>query len=105
MPNAERSAQPFRRIQFPNAIAPEIRVEEIEEVRKEAPSGHAVESEQEQDEKRNHDRAIRQSEPICVEEIAGAEEEVIPKRVDEQDRTDQSESGVSPRRRWHQKET
>ena len=38
-----------------------------------------------------------QAEHISVEEIAGAEEEVIPKRVDEHDRAEQNEGGGPPR--------
>src|SRR5205807_3805452 len=63
-----------------------------------------IDSKEEHEEKRKCDHAIRQSEQIRVEEIAGAEEEVIPKRVDEHDRTEQSESGGSPRRGRQQKE-
>src|SRR5438046_9774849 len=60
VPAVPKSAQSFWWIQFPNSIAPEIPVEEIKEVGEEAPGGHAVESEQKQEEKRNADRAIRQ---------------------------------------------
>src|SRR5437016_6180875 len=102
LPNA--ATELFRRVQFPNAIAPEIPVDEVEEVREEEPRGGAVEPEQEKEEKRNCDYAIRQAEQIGVAEVAGAEEEVIPKRVDEQDCTDESERGVSPTRGRQEKE-
>src|SRR5947207_7995947 len=100
----EESSQSLRRIQFPNAIAPEIPVEKVEEVREEEPRGGAVEPEQEKEEKRNCDYAIRQAEQIGVAEVAATEEEVIPKCVDEQNRADQSERGASPRRSRQEKE-
>ena len=67
----------FLGIQFPNAITPDIRVAKIDDVREETRRGHAIDSQQQQEKKSKHDRAVRQSEQISVEEIAGAEEEVI----------------------------
>src|SRR6476661_3216803 len=78
-------------IQFPNPIAPEVAVEEIKEIREEEPRGYAVDAAHEQEKKRKSNDPVRQPEQIGVAEISSTEEEVIPKRVNEQNRADQDE--------------